>query len=375
MNSWYHQYLFITPRPSTLQHYHIEMVKLKFGSITIIKMKILSKVLLTLSFLYLGLNTNAQTKTTKLDTSFTNVSKLLIEADFCAVKISGSTNDKLDISGSLKVNEKAVGYELLVSNDDGSVTISVKKPAQWTSHWGEIQLNVPSNVAIDVNSVSGKVDVANIENVNLNFNSKSGHANFSNVKGEINTDSSTGNIVVSNCAGSIKGKTKTGSLNINQYKGKINISADKGDIAVKSVEGDIQIFGGEGTQEFDTVTGKLKTKSRSGNVKISLCNGEINCRTFVGQQKLFQCNGVYNLESSKGNIVGTRIKFADSSNIKTTEGSVKIQTNTKTNIRYELTSDNSVLRALAKSKKKSLKIGKGDILITGVTTTGAQSYY
>ena len=108
---------------------------------------------------------------------------------------------------------------------------------------------------------------------------------------------------------------------------------------------------------------------------MSIAKGNIVCRSFDGDIKLFNTEGAYQVQSSTGNITGTRVKFSASSTFNSTEGNIKIQTDTKSNLAYVLKSDNSYLRAIGKSKKKSLKIGKGDIVITGTSTSGSQAYY
>lgn len=338
-------------------------------------MKNLYRLLLFITIATFSINISAQELVSSLDTTLMDVEKLIVKADFCVVRLIGSSEAVLKIEGRIKANKTAVGYNMSIVSQDDAIVISVNKPANWNSHWGEIVLSIPSGLSVDVESLSGKIDAEGLTDANIVFNSKSGHASFTDVSGVFLTNTANGDIIFRQSAGNIKGVTKTGNLYIDNFQGSANVTADKGSVSVKNVEGDLVIYGGEGKQEFDNVNGNLRTKSTSGDVNISLCKGNINCRTFSASQKIFQSEGKFEIQSSKGNIVGNRIKFSESSSFLATEGGIKVQTNTKTNIRYELSSNGSILRALNKSKKKSLKIGKGDILITGVTTTGAQSYY
>ncbi len=336
---------------------------------------LLSLVLILSGTLLSSIEINAQAIALEKGGDFTDVKSIVVNSDFCALEITKATGTAVHYSVVIKAEENPSEYAVDINKVDGKLIIDVKKPSQWRSHWGELKLSVPEGVALEIASQSGKVGLKDITVTDLMIASKSGNIDFSGVQGSVNANTPAGRIVSENCKGNFKLKSKTGSITLRNYDGDANITSDNGSIIVADSKGVITVFGGEGEQEYERIDGELQLKSTTGDMKISLCNGTIQTRTFGANQKLFQCEGVFNIQSSKGNIIGDRIKFTGSSSFTATEGSIKVKTGTKTNIRYELNSDNSILRAMEKSKKKSLKVGKGDIVITGTTTSGAQSFY
>ncbi len=336
---------------------------------------LLSIVLLVCAAVFSTVKIKAQEIALEKEADFSGVETIVVNSDFCALSILKAEGANVHYKAVIKAEKNPSEYDINTSNVSGKLTIDVKKPGQWSSHWGELTLFVPEGVALEVSSLSGKISLKDIVVNDVIINSKSGNVDFNNVNGSINVNTPAGRIVADNCKGNFKMKSKTGVVTVTNFDGVANITSDNGIITVKDSKGQITVFGGEGEQEYEKIDGDLSLKSTTGDMKISLCNGTIKTRTFGANQKLFQCEGVFEVQSSKGNVIGNRIKFTGSSSFTTTEGSIKVQTGTKSNVRYELSSDNSMLRAMEKSKKKNLKIGKGDIIITGTSTSGAQSFY
>ena len=278
-------------------------------------------------------------------------------------------------NGVIKSSENKEAYSFKVNEENGKLAIEVVKPAQWQSHWGEIVLSVPEGMSFEVTSQSGKVELTSIKEVNMNMVSKSGHVVVKDVSGSISSNSPAGDIKVNNLKGDLKAKTKTGAVVINQINGSADIVCEKGNAVVNNVNGNLKMLGGYGNMEVENVDGDVTIKSTSGDIKLSIAKGNIVCRSFDGDIKLFSSEGVYQVQSSTGNITGTRVKYTASSSFTSTEGNVKVQSDTKKDLAFILKSSNSYLRAMGKSKKKSLKIGKGSIVITGTSTTGSQAYY
>ena len=310
----------------------------------------------------------------KQDT-FARVDTIMIDADFCAVKISGHESNDIKLSAVIKTDENQDQYKIDTEVAQSKLSVSVVKPASWKSHWGEIVVKLPEGLNVVVVSKSGKVEVESLSVQNINIDSKSGHVNMTGVKGNVQSSSPAGDIVVDNYEGDLRSKSKSGKVILRNVKGDFFVSSNKGDFSISQLKGNLKTDGGSGFQEIENVEGNISAKTTNGDIKISLVKGNIETRTFEGNQKVFQSEAVYNLHASSGSITGTRIKFTGSSTFTTSEGNIKVQMNTKSDLAFVLKSDNSFLRAMGKSKKKSLKVGKGSIVITGTSTTGSQAYY
>jgi len=317
----------------------------------------------------------AQEIATEVHNTFIKVDSIKINADFCIVKLIGNKGNSIDFEGVVKSDQNKDQYQITANASNGKLTIDVQKPSSWTSHWGEINLKIPDNLIIEVQSQSGKVEVQSLVVKDLNIESKSGHIKITDTKGIIKGDTPAGDFIVNQFEGNLVAKSKTGMMILNNVNGEFDLNSSKGNFTINQLKGNIKTDGGAGNQELENIEGNISLKSTNGDISISLAKGNITTRTFEGNQKLFQSEGVYDVQASTGGITGTRIKFTGSSSFTTTEGNIKVQTNTKTDIAFVLKSENSFLRAMGKSKKKSLKEGNGSIVITGTSTTGSQAFY
>ncbi len=331
--------------------------------------------LFSLLSIILPLHLDAQNIATESNGTFTKLDSIQINADFCIVKLSGNKGDNIEFDGVIKSDENADQYKITTTESNGKLTISVQKPSSWTSHWGEITINIPDNLNIYIESQSGKVEVKSLLVKKLDIKSKSGHVNITDTKGNIKGVSPAGDFIVNQFEGNLVAKSKTGMMVLNNVSGDFNLTSSKGNYTINQLKGNLKTDGGAGNQELENIEGDISLKTTNGDIKLSLAKGNITTRTFEGNQKIFQSEGIYAIQASTGGITGTRIKFSGPSSFTTTEGNIKVQMNTKTDLAFVLKSDNSYLRAMGKSKKKSLKVGKGSVVITGTSTTGSQAYY
>ncbi len=318
--------------------------------------------------------TNAQQVACSVEKQYNDIKELTINGDFCSVKIKGSEAAVTTFKGVIKSDENPDQYKINSGVQDGVLSIQVVKPSSWKSHWGELDIEVPNGIVLNVKTHSGKVSISSLQKSTVEIESKSGYVTIDDANVTMHSVSPAGDITLRNVKGSIKASTKSGTVILSNGEGDFRLGSSKGNYLVKNVKGSLITDGGEGQQEIDKVEGDLNLKSSSGEIKVSLCNGNITTRSFNGSQKVFQTNGIYKLQSSTGTITGNRMTFKASSSFETTEGNIKIQVVPNQKLTYELSSENSFLRAMNKSKKKKLKIGKGDIIITGISTTGSQSY-
>ncbi len=317
---------------------------------------------------------NAQKVACSVDQEFKDVKQLAINGDFCSIKINGSAAGVTKVKGVIKSDENPDQYKINTDVQEGVLSIQVEKPSSWKSHWGELDIEVPNGVALNVVTRSGRVEIMSVQKSAIDIDSKSGYVTLKDADVTLHSVSPAGDINLENVKGSIKASTKSGTVILTNGEGDFRLGSSKGNYLIKNVKGSLITDGGEGSQEIENVDGDLNLKSSSGEIKVSLCKGNITSRTFNGSQKIFQTDAVYKLQSSTGTITGSRVTFKASSSFETTEGNIKIQVTPKQNLAYVLKSDNSFLRAMNKSKKKSLKIGKGDIVVTGTSTSGSQSY-
>ncbi len=309
------------------------------------------------------------------EATFNQVSNIAIDADFCTVKIQGCDSSFVSYSGILKSDVKPEEYGIVTQLTDGELNIAVVRPESWTSHWGEITLMVPNGSVLDIHTKSGKVDIDGLADCTVSIESNSGHVQVASASGTVIGNSPAGDFIVDDYKGTLEVNSKTGRVILRHVKGNVVAESDKGEFIIDHLSGILKTIGGSGVQDVENVEGDVSLKSSDGDIELSQVKGNIVTRSFAGNQKLFQTEGTYTVQSSSGTITGNKVVFIASSFFTSTEGAIKVQTNTKKDLAFVLKSENSFLRAMGKSKKKSLKLGNGSILITGTSTTGSQAYY
>ncbi len=333
-------------------------------------------VLLLLSFSFISVNSQTVvSKVASIDTLLSNIQVLDLDIQFCKIDITQSTTNSFSIKGTLMSDKLSEEYKFVLSNSNPA-TLSLKTPASgWQSHHGELVLEVPKNVVVNIKTTSGLVHASDLNQTTLNISTRSGNVDLTTINGTVSVESASGVIRSSNVAGDLQVKTKSGAQFIDKHVGKVNCESTEGDITISDIAGGVKTESTVANQTIQRVQGNIHSKAVNGNIKISDSNGNIEVVTFAGGIKLYKTTGIANLQSTIGDQVGGRIELTGSSLFKTTEGKIKMQIENSTDLlTFDLQSTSAYIQARGTSKKKKLKMGKGSIVVQGMSTTGGQVY-
>lgn len=336
--------------------------------------------LLLIQCIFLGIFNSIAAQTPELihktDTTFSNVQGIDVTGQFCKIEILKSNDDLIHLQGELSSNKVDPAYKINQSLISGKLVIKIEYPSSgWSSHSGLVKLHIPNGIELSISTTSGRVYVNDAVFSSLNVSTKSGNIQIQNTEGSVKAETVTAKINVSDAKGAIKTKSKTGSHFINRIDGTVSALTSEGAITVADITGTTRTEATTGKTDIDRIKGEIRAKAATGAVNISDSDSNVNVITFSGPIKIFNISGVINLKSTTGNQVGTRIKLTGSSNFTSTEGKIKMELDNPTEeLTFVLESKTSYLQAARKSKKKKLKVGKGAIVVTGISTTGAQIY-
>ena len=155
--------------------------------------------------------------------------------------------------------------------DDTSPTVAVlkfeaPKDSSGVTYGSDVEIVVPTNVMIDINSVNGDIMVEQIE----------GDTNIVLVNGTITIDSSDGNIDINSV---------NSEITIDSSDGNIDINNVNGDIMVEQIEGDTNIILENGAISIDSTGGNVEAINTNGTVTIKArpnVNGIIRGETVNG---------------------------------------------------------------------------------------------
>ena len=311
----------------------------------------------------------------RVNDQFENINRIFVQGDFC--KRSITQGDTVAVKGALKTNKQIEGYAIATEVIEGQLKVEVQKPKSgWTTHAGIIEVTLPDGIALEVVSSSGYITIKGVNGTSLEAKSKSGKIVAEQLQGEVSLHSRSGSIKVDAIEGPLSMSTKTGEQVARHIKGDVSMQSTKGALIIEDIKGGLTTVSTEGAQTIKEVVGDIQIKTMSGALKLSNATGHVQSQTGAGTLNLFDVTGVFNLMSTKGSVIGTRVKFLESSTINTTEGKIKLKLeNKKEELSFMCQSEHAYIVAFGKSKKKKLKTGDGAIVITAVSTTGAQNYY
>ncbi len=306
---------------------------------------------------------------------FESVTNISVVGEFCKVNVI--KGEAVSVIGELKANKKLEGYAITFKEETGGLKINVQKPESgWTTHTGVVEITVPNGVNVDVVTTSGYITMNSIICSAISAQSKSGKIVVNNLEGKVILKSESASVKATALKGQLSILTKAGTQVVRNIDGMAHLSSDGGSISVEKVVGVLKTESTAGSQTIREVQGDVNLKTMSGVMKLSDATGNIQSLSAAGTLNLFDVSGTFNLVSTKGSIIGTRVKLEASSGFKTTEGKIKLKMNNpKEQLSFLCESENAYIVAFGKSKKKKLKMGSGAIVITGISTTGAQNYY
>lgn len=305
---------------------------------------------------------------------FENVTSVSVVGEFCKVDVR--KGDKAGVTAELRAAKELEGYAIECSEVAGVIKIEVKKPESgWTSHSGVIELELPSGVALNIQTTSGYITLQGLTAADVLAQSKSGKIVAKDIAANVTLKSRSAAIKAENIKGQLSMSTKGGSHVVRNVDGAVSLYSSSGEMLVEQIKGDLKTESTDGAQTLKNVEGDIYLKTKSGAMKLSDSKGSVGSLSVSGTLNLFNVEGVFNLVATRGSIIGSRVKLNESSSFNTTEGKIKMKfMNPKEQFTFACQSDHAYIVAYGKSKKKKLKMGDGPIMVTAISTTGAMNF-
>ncbi|MCE1188990.1 MAG: DUF4097 domain-containing protein [Ignavibacteria bacterium] len=180
--------------------------------------------------------------------------KLRIEAPGSDIKVQGcaSSEVKLHIYGH---DQDKKYYEVEYSTENNEVYIRVKKRgSSWSNLFHNnngglvLQLDVPSEFDLNLETAGGDVKVAN-------------------VKGTSRLQSAGGDIKVDHCGGQCTASTAGGDVIISRFDGAMKCTTAGGDVKCYGITGDLNAQSSGGDIVLDCKNGKVSASTTGGDIK------------------------------------------------------------------------------------------------------------
>ena len=275
--------------------------------------------------------------------SYSGVHSLTVEGSFFAVEVVGGSGSTLEAQVLMpqRLRRRKVTVIHEKNGDDVRVRVERKGLFSRLSSSGKSRMifRVPADTVVDIQNSSGSVSVAGISADELRVKASSGEISVNQSNSDLIIKSSSGNISVSSCEG---------------FK---TLAATSGDISVQESNGSIEGETSSGEQRYIDIYGDIKSESSSGNIEIKNAVGSLDLR------------------ASSGDIEGNEISITANSSFKTSSGAIDMRfTNNIEDFSFDLQSSSGRISVGKTRAEGTVKVGNGELVINGKSSSGRQTY-
>lgn len=205
------------------------------------------------------------------------IDRIIIDAGAGALKVRGDDSiDEITVDATILTTEQRHYRLSLKRNGKDAKLVAIPNTKNWGS-WRKsprIDLNVvlPSRLAVDIEDSSGDLSVKNIDN-------------------RLRVDDSSGNIIIDTVGGATLIDDGSGSIKINNVEGDIIIDDGSGNIDITATVGDIFIDDGSGSVDVLDTAGVVTIDDGSGDIYVSNATGLTIIDDGSGKMKIKNVSG------------------------------------------------------------------------------------
>jgi hypothetical protein len=252
--------------------------------------------------------------------SYSGIESVTIEGDLFDIDLTGESRD--DVSGVIATSDDFV----LRHRQNGStleIWHEIPLLKFWSSKKHSLTLLVPFSTAVKIQNSSGDAVVRNIKSGSLSIKTSSGDILAQDIEAVIDLTASSGKITASRLSSQSVVSAKTSS----------------GDISMADAAASIKASSTSGKQLYERTSGGIDAKSSSGAIK------------------------------------GERVSIRDKSSFASTSGDISIAlADPLEGFSFALSASSGKLGVGAEQARKKLLVGTGPIEITGISTSGNQTF-
>lgn len=338
----------------------------------------LAFVMLTMSSCFINEVTGqANIVIDQAEKSFENIASVVVKGSFCAVNVNSHDSNSIAFKGEIKSNKQRDDIKIRYEKNGSTLEVWIEKPKSYRGSFkGMLDFKVPSNTNVTVKNSSGSVYVANIGQSIVELSASSGSVKAENIDSNLKVSASSGSIKAINISGNLTSTCSSGSQYLSKIGGETRATCSSGSIKMEDIKGNVTTTCSSGSQNIKLIAGNVKATASSGSLNISQIKGNVTAKASSGSIKLRDIEGALKVNTSSGGQYGENISLTGNSSFKSSSGGIKMGlTNATEELSFNLTASSGGLQAKGTNGKKKLKIDKGVILITGVSSSGGQKYY
>jgi hypothetical protein len=302
--------------------------------------------------------TGAQKLAESIDTQFTGIKSIQVEGVFCDVTVEQGQSDEVHLMGEIRSTRNSDKYSIETSQNGTQLKLWVEHPnIMFGNVKGFLAFEIPDDVTLNVENVSGNVTVSNIGSDELRLTTVSGNIKASVTNGALSVKSVSGNQQIAN----IKGNLSTKSIS--------------GNVTVKMVEGESEISTTSGNLILDNLMSYASVNTTSGDIHLNVLRGDLSANSVSGDLTLTDVTGALDLKTTSGDQKGTKIMLTGSSRFSSVSGDITMDLeNPVEALGFDLRSGSGALSAGGSRSDERLVIERGDIQVKGLSSSGDQTF-
>ena len=300
------------------------------------------KTLSLLTLVLISASLSAQTILAEHHYKSTEVTNVVVKGSFCDVIVS--EGDAVEFDAIIEGSGDKGDYVIGSMETGNTVVFTVEKKVKSSWNWNMngkrmMELKIPKGTQLTIDNSSGDIKVEDYS------------------------------------AESLEVSASSGDIMLRRISANCDLGTTSGDLIARDIVGDITNRSTSGDQEYSEITGNVTTRATSGDIEIYNLVGNLKVSATSGDIELDGIEGAVSANTTSGNIDGDDVRVTDDCRFKSTSGDISIGlSNDLESLSFDLRASSGDLQVGRIRSDDDLVIDRNGVTITGISTSGDQSY-
>lgn len=181
---------------------------------------------------------SAQNKRFDINEEFSGIKEIEVDMVFSDVFVDESGSDKTEVNGYVEWENEKKEYSITTKKSGSTLIVKLIHPNKTKGNCeGKLYITTPKNCELQINTVSGDINVSGVGNDELECNTVSGDIRLNNIACDVELNTVSGDMSVTNIGGDVDTNTVSGDVEINKVKGDFEGNSVSGDFVIRELKG------------------------------------------------------------------------------------------------------------------------------------------
>jgi hypothetical protein len=189
-----------------------------------------------------------------------------------SITVRGGTGDELQVAATRRA--RRLGdldrIRVEITPRDGGFAVEASNPRGLRNAWVNLEITVPRDTRLDLDTGSGSVDVARIRD-DVKLHTSSGGVDVVDISGDVDARSDSGGLDVQRVTGTVHAWTASGSISLTDVQGDVDAHTNSGSVTAREATGNVQLDTHSGRVRYQgTPQGECRFTTGSGSIVLQL---------------------------------------------------------------------------------------------------------